>query len=61
MEFVDQALLLRGVEIDHHIAAEDHVVSPRQKLGFQIVKVELHQISERRLHHVLVRELLSLK
>jgi hypothetical protein len=33
MEFVDQALLLGLIEIDHYVATEDHVVMLRQKFG----------------------------
>ena len=48
MELVDEPLLLRLVEIDHHVAAENDVVALRQIFRFQIVKIELHEILERR-------------
>ena len=59
MEFVDQALLLRLVEIDHDIAAENHVVALRQKFRFQIVKVELNQILQRGLDCIFVADLVE--
>jgi hypothetical protein len=34
MELVDQALLLGLIEIDHHVAAEDHIVVLRLVFGF---------------------------
>src|ERR1700722_9581069 len=43
-KLLDQALLLGFVKIDHDVAAENDVVAPRQKFGFEIVEVELHEV-----------------
>src|SRR6202007_583126 len=45
-ELVDQPLLLRLVEVDHHVSAQNNVVASRQKFGFEIVKVELDEVFE---------------
>ena len=50
----DQTLLFGFVEINHDIAAQDDVVTARQELGFQIVKIELHEFFELRLDLVLI-------
>src|SRR5207247_10601289 len=50
----DQTLLFVFVEINHDIAAQDDVVTARQELGFQIVKIELHEFFELRLDLVLI-------
>jgi hypothetical protein len=42
VEFVNQAFLFGLVEIDHHIAAKNHVVAQGQIFRFQIVEVELN-------------------
>jgi hypothetical protein len=41
MEFIDQALLFGLIEIDHHVAAEDHVVVLRQEFRLQVVEIKL--------------------
>jgi hypothetical protein len=43
-KFLDEALLLRFVEIDHDVAAKNDVVATRKKLGFEIVEVELNEL-----------------
>src|SRR5262249_43300433 len=43
IELLDQALLLRFVEIHHDVAAEDDVVSLRQVFGFEVVKVKVDE------------------
>src|SRR6516225_882718 len=53
-DLVDQALLFRLIEIDHHVAAENDVVAPGKKFGLQIVKVELHKLFELPLDRILV-------
>src|SRR5580658_3009185 len=60
MEFINQTLLLRLVEIDHHIAAENRIITLRQIFGLQIVKVELHQALQRRLHRIFVADLVEI-
>src|ERR1700733_2465543 len=59
MEFVNQTLLLRLVEINHHVAAENRIVSLRQIFRLQIVKVELHQALQRRFHRIFVAHLVE--
>src|SRR5258708_7336709 len=46
MIFLDQALLLGFIEINHDIAAQNHVVAPWQEFRLQVVKVKLHQLFE---------------
>ena len=53
-ELFNQALLFGFVEIDHDVAAKDDVVAAGQKLGLQVVKVELHEFAQLRLDLVLV-------
>src|SRR5271156_1136892 len=59
MKFFNQTLLFRLVEINHHVAAENRVVALRQVFRLQIVKVELHQALQRRLHRVLIAHLVE--
>src|SRR5439155_6409973 len=56
----DQALLLGFVEINHDIAAEDDVVTARQELRFQVVKVELHEFLYLRLDLVFIASLFEI-
>ena len=44
MELFNQPLLLGLVEIHHHIAAEDDVVSLGDEFCFEIVKVEVDNL-----------------
>src|SRR5258705_14018304 len=50
----NQALLLGFIEINHDVAAEDNVITARQELGFQVVKVELDEFLELGLDLVLI-------
>src|SRR5207237_1412721 len=59
IELVDQALLLGFIEVDHYVAAENHVVALRQELGLEIVKVEVNELLHTLLQHVTVAELVE--
>src|SRR5215471_4168945 len=54
VKLIYKALLFRFVEIDHYVAAKNNVVAARQKFRFQIVKVELNEFLELRLHGIFV-------
>ena len=60
IELFHQPLLLRFVKIDHHVAAEDHVIALRQKLRFQIMKVEMDQVFQPSLDCVSVAHLVEI-
>jgi hypothetical protein len=53
-ELIDEALLFRFIKINHHVAAQNNVVPAWKKLGFQVVKVELHQVFQLLFDGVLV-------
>src|SRR5204863_9252309 len=57
----DQALLLGFVEINHDIATEDDVVTARQELRFQVVKVELHEFLYLRLDLVFIARVFEIE
>ena len=38
---IDQALLFRFIEVDHHIAAPDHVIALRQEFSLKIMEIEM--------------------
>src|ERR1700723_3598127 len=50
LEFAARALLLRIAQINHHIAAENYIVTQRQIFCLQIVKIELNRFLQRGLN-----------
>ena len=56
MKFVDQTSLLRFVEIDHHVAAEDHVIVLRKEFRLQIMKVEMNEFFQCAFHDVAIAD-----
>src|SRR4029077_5921171 len=54
IKLIDEALLFGFVEINHHVAAKNHVVAPRQEFSFEIVEVELDKFLTLRLEGVFV-------
>src|SRR6516164_10241026 len=53
-ELLNEAFLLRLVEIDHDVAAKNDVIAPGQKFGLQVVEVELNKFFELRLDGIFV-------
>ena len=56
IELFDQTFLLGLIEINHDVPAENNVVTPRQEVRLQIVKIKLDEALQRRFHDILVGE-----
>ena len=60
IQLFHQTLLFRFIEIDHHIAAEDHVITLGQEFSFQIMKVKVDQVFESPLDGVAFADFIEL-